>query len=138
MCFTKLEKLINFQLWNFLGMKTDATEGADLTVNKYIFADPYKDYFGERQEKKRERMGKNEMQRLRNLARNKQQYGPGGRGGGANYEPLGVFNPDKRPEDSQSAEQVNFFWEFVENTVKTSVITAPLLTTDIQYIRGFV
>jgi len=52
--------------------------------------DPYKDYFGERQELKKERVAKNELQRLRNLARSS--------GGGPN-EGIGLNLENKSSKD---------------------------------------
>jgi hypothetical protein len=39
----------------------------------HYISDPYKDYFAERKEQKKERIGKNELQRLGNIARGRKQ-----------------------------------------------------------------
>uniref|UniRef100_A0A915E2A9 Ribosome biogenesis regulatory protein n=1 Tax=Ditylenchus dipsaci TaxID=166011 RepID=A0A915E2A9_9BILA len=47
--------------------------------------DPYKDYFEERKQEKKERVNKNEVQRLRNIGRSMKSSG----GSGSNFVPLG-------------------------------------------------
>lgn len=43
----------------------------DLYYNHFFFSDPYEDQFAKKIEAKKERVAKNEYQRLRNIARNK-------------------------------------------------------------------